>query len=984
MKKLVILALLFIPIIARGDVFIDAPSVVLVENNFYLYVNVENVEMFNSADYSIFYNSSIFAVEAVENGNINGSEINCNYSIKDGECKIVSDASLNPLNGSGYLSKIKFRCIASGLSYISIEGNMSDFYGNEINVSWNGKNIVATPTCLKIDAPDIASGYFYAFINISNVSFLNATNFELIFDKYFIEFIEIENGSIGGDEVCIYFNEFADGIKIVALTNASGSGCIAKIKFRVKNLGSTNINISNATLSGFYEEISPYIMNKTILISSRPPVANDDYYTTNEDIMLVAIAPGVLENDYDADGDTLSAILVSEPSHGSLSFNSNGSFIYAPQPNYYGQDSFTYKAYDGQADSNIATVYINITAVNDAPFAVDDTASTSEDTPVLINLTSNDYDIDGSIDLTSISITQNPSHGSLNVYSNGTIKYTPDEDYYGSDSFKYKVKDNDGAESNEAWVNITINLVNHPPNKPSLVSPANNSADVSINQTLTVHVVDVDGNSMSVKFYGRKLGNSTWQLLGINTGVGNNTDTSITWYNLEYGTTYEWYAGANDSITENSSDIWRFTTQSFPTVNHAPVANDDYYSTNEDIMLVVNAPGVLGNDTDADEDTLSAILVSEPSHGSLIFNSNGSFTYIPKSNYYGSDSFTYKAYDGQAYSNIAKVYITINPANDPPQKPASPNPANGATNVGINAVLSWQCIDVDGDAFYDVYFGTSSNPPKVATVTTKSYNPELSYETTYYWRVVAKDGQYENSSDTWSFTTMSYIPPPPPPANQPPTCSLNANISQGYAPLHVNFIMNASDDGSIASWELDVDNDGIAEYNGSGPPPSTKQHVYTTPGNYTARLIVRDDKGASDDTEITIRVLQNHKPVVTIVNPFSGIKISENILIEGFASDEDGNDTIQRVEIKIDGGQWQPAEGKNSWRYLLNISGIGEGEHIIYARSYDGIDYSEEKYIGITVEKIREEKKSIYPYIFILVAIVIAIIFVIRKYRKVI
>src|SRR4029434_472401 len=103
-------------------------------------------------------------------------------------------------------------------------------------------------------------------------------------------------------------------------------------------------------------------------------------YTTTEDTALNMGAPGVLANDSDVDGDTLSAVLVSQPTHGTLSLNSNGSFSYVPAANYNGSDSFTYKANDGQADSGVATVSITITAVNDAPVAVNDSYTTAEDT----------------------------------------------------------------------------------------------------------------------------------------------------------------------------------------------------------------------------------------------------------------------------------------------------------------------------------------------------------------------------------------------------------------------------------------------------------------------------------------------------------------------------------------------------------------------------------------------------------------------------
>jgi len=88
-------------------------------------------------------------------------------------------------------------------------------------------------------------------------------------------------------------------------------------------------------------------------------------------------------------------------------------------------------------------------------------------------------------------------------------------------------------------------------------------------------------------------------------------------------------------------------------VNDAPVAVNDSYPAARDTTLNVAAPGVLINDSDVDGDTLSAVLVSQPTHGSLTLNSNGSFSYVPASNYVGSDSFTYKANDGLADSGIA-------------------------------------------------------------------------------------------------------------------------------------------------------------------------------------------------------------------------------------------------------------------------------------------------------------------------------------------
>jgi VCBS repeat-containing protein len=106
------------------------------------------------------------------------------------------------------------------------------------------------------------------------------------------------------------------------------------------------------------------LLNTTV--TNRAPAATDDAYTTAEDTPLSVAAPGVLGNDSDPDGDGLTAVLVSRPAHGTLTLNANGSFSYAPDADYNGPDSFTYKANDGRLESNTATVTLTVTAFNSA------------------------------------------------------------------------------------------------------------------------------------------------------------------------------------------------------------------------------------------------------------------------------------------------------------------------------------------------------------------------------------------------------------------------------------------------------------------------------------------------------------------------------------------------------------------------------------------------------------------------------------------
>ena len=171
----------------------------------------------------------------------------------------------------------------------------------------------------------------------------------------------------------------------------------------------------------------------------------------------------MLANDNDPNGDTITAVKQSEPSHGTVTLNSNGGFTYIPTGNYHGSDSFTYKAYDGSLYSNLATVTITVNSVNDPPVASPDSYSTNEDVTLTIaapGVLGNDGDVDGDT-LTAVKVSDR-SHGSLTLNSNGGFTYIPSANYNGADSFTYKAYDGT-VYSNTVTVSITINSVNDPP-----------------------------------------------------------------------------------------------------------------------------------------------------------------------------------------------------------------------------------------------------------------------------------------------------------------------------------------------------------------------------------------------------------------------------------------------------------------------------------------------------------------------------------------
>ena len=164
--------------------------------------------------------------------------------------------------------------------------------------------------------------------------------------------------------------------------------------------------------------------------------------------------------------------------------------------------------------------------------------------------------------------------------------------------------------------------------------------------------IDVDGDTLSaVLVAGPGVGTLTL-------AAGSFTYTPPTGFSGPVSFTYQASDGALTSTTAT-------VTITVAGVNDPPVAADDSYSTNEDTPLTVAAPGVLGNDTDADGDPLTAQLVTAPTLGTLTLNPDGSFTYTPTANASGTDSFTYNASDGPS-SDTATVTITVTPVNDPP------------------------------------------------------------------------------------------------------------------------------------------------------------------------------------------------------------------------------------------------------------------------------------------------------------------------------
>lgn len=205
-----------------------------------------------------------------------------------------------------------------------------------------------------------------------------------------------------------------------------------------------------------------------VTLRNDPPVGQADSYGTDEDQVLeVSAADGVLKNDSDPNGGALKAVRASGPAQGELRLNEDGSFRYAPRPNFNGEDSFTYRAFDGVAFSEPVTVKINVASVNDAPIAKPDQKTIQKNTTLNIrvgDLLANDSDPDGDkLELVAVQATDN-THGTVSLAA-GVVTYKPDNNFVGTATFRYVIRDGQGGEATGTVTVQVRNVVQTQPGK---------------------------------------------------------------------------------------------------------------------------------------------------------------------------------------------------------------------------------------------------------------------------------------------------------------------------------------------------------------------------------------------------------------------------------------------------------------------------------------------------------------------------------------
>ena len=377
-------------------------------------------------------------------------------------------------------------------------------------------------------------------------------------------------------------------------------------------------------------------------------------------------------------------------------------------------------------DGSGATIPVKINVTNPAPTAANDAAQTPLNTPVVIAVLANDTDPDH--DQLSIASTTAPAHGTVTANADGTVTYTPTPGYTGTDSFTYTMTDNQGGTST-ATVNVNVGA-------PDAVTPT---------ATPLVQQTGVDGSpitpfTVAPSFSDPNSDPLTYTAIGLPPGLSLNPATGQVTGTLPPD------ASAQGPYTVLVTAIDPAGNQvTLPMVivvtNPAPLAADDQAVTPADTPVTLN---VLGNDTDPDHDPLAVTAVTQPAHGVVVINPDGTVTYTPAAGYTGPDTFTYSVSDGQGGVDIATVTLNVGGTN-PNAPTANPMPTQAAVDgtsiTPINVSTLAGVSDPNGDTL--VYSAVGLPPglsiDPVTGVVSGILPPDASAHGPYFVQVYGTD-----------------------------------------------------------------------------------------------------------------------------------------------------------------------------------------------------------------------------------------------------
>ncbi len=384
------------------------------------------------------------------------------------------------------------------------------------------------------------------------------------------------------------------------------------------------------TASDVKAESEPATVTITVNKINDAPLATSQSVMIDEDTPKNITLAGI-----DADGDELTFTIVDPPTNGSLEETEAG-LIYTPNKDFSGNDSFTFTASDGEAESKPATVNIRVSPMDDPPSAEAQTVTVDEDSEVKITLTGNDPEGD----TFSLEVASQPTNGSLE----GTppeLLYKPKENFDGEDSFTF-VATNGKVKSEPAKVTIIVNPVNHAP----IAKAQSVSTDQDMQVKITLLGTDIDEDDLTYQIIDQppngRLEGEMPEIIYIPKS-GFSGEDGFTFIVSDGALISE---SAKVSITVNKT-------------NSPPTAISQIFQIEENKFTVFTLEG-----TDDDGDKLTFEVKSQPSNGTLSGDSP-QLVYTPNKNFTGMDSFTFAANDGKIDSDIVTIEFDVTAIADP-------------------------------------------------------------------------------------------------------------------------------------------------------------------------------------------------------------------------------------------------------------------------------------------------------------------------------
>ncbi|HEY9049703.1 MAG TPA: tandem-95 repeat protein [Ohtaekwangia sp.] len=642
----------------------------------------------------------------------------------------------------------------------------------------------------------------------------------------------------------------------------------------------------------------------TVNAQNDAPTAVNDAVTTLED---TPVNLNIVNNDTDVDGTIAANTVDLDPatagiqtsfnvSGGTVSVNASGVITFTPTVNFYGTVTTTYTVNDNSgATSNIATITITVTAVNDAPIANNDLTTADENETVTLNVVTNDLDIDGTVNAATVDLntttagiqtTITVTAGTFTVNATGDVTYTPALNFNGTASITYTVRDNTGATSNQATISILVNSINSLPVASNDAITINEDGVASLN--IVANDSDPDGTinaatvDLNTSIAGIQNSITTAQGTFSVNGSGLLSFTPVLNY---FGTASITYT-VNDNVgaTSNQATI----TITINSVNDAPVANNDTGSASDGVAVTVN---VVSNDTDVDgtidiatvdlDVTTGGIQTSRTTAaGTWTVNTSGIVTFTSIVNYNGVATLTYRVNDnGGATSNNGTISITVSAVNDPPVA------NNDAATTNEDSPLSINVITNDTDPENNISPSTIDLNTAVSgiqnTITTAAgtftasttspgvvvYTPVLNFNGTATVTYTVNDNGGLTSNEATITITVT-------PINDAPVAVNDAATTPEDTSVKFDVTANDTDvDGTIndATVDLNTTTGGIQNTNtvaGGTFTVSTAGEVTFTPvadffGTATVSYRVNDNTGAtSNAATITVTVQPVNDPPV--------------------------------------------------------------------------------------------------------------------------